>query len=421
MNNEKLLNRNFLLVVIGQMVSIFGNAVLRFALPLYILDQTGSSTIFGTILAIATIPTVLFFPLGGILADRFNRRNLMVIFDLITAAVIGGFSLFLSAGPIVLVTAILMIIFSVIQSFYQPAVQASIPVISSKDNLEKANGIISLVNSFSNFLAPLFAGALYGIFGIWQIMISAVICFFLAAVMEMFIVIRFEREYNDGNIIDIISSDLKVSLNYMVKDNLQIIRVILIISGMNLFLTPIIPVGLPAMIKVRLGLSSQLYGISQGIMAAGMIAGGIITSVMRKAIEIKQSYKILFCAAVGLIPIALSFTLELPVMGIYWTISISCFIIAIFITMFSITVMSFIQRETPEHLIGKVISYIFAMAQSTLPVGQAMYGFLFELMMDYLDILLFVIALCSGGIAVYSKKIFSGLVVEVEDSACVSH
>ncbi|AZO94636.1 MFS transporter [Halocella sp. SP3-1] len=420
MNNEKLLNRNFLMVVIGQMVSIFGNAVLRFALPLYILDQTGSSTIFGTILAIATIPTLLFSPLGGIMADRFNRRNLMVILDLLTAAVIGGFSFFLSTGPIVLVIAALMVIFSIIQSFYQPAVQASIPLISSKDNLEKANGFISLVNALSNLLAPLFAGILYGALGIRPIMISAVICFFLAAVMEMFIIMRFERKHHDESIISIIRSDLKVSINYMVKDTPVIIKAMLVISGINLFLTPVILVGLPAIIKIKLALSSQLYGLTQGVMAAGMIIGGIIISVIGKKIEIEEVYKMLFYASMGLLPIALSLSIKMSVMVVYWTISICCFVITIFITMCNITMISFIQRETPDHLIGKVISYIFMMARSTLPVGQAMYGFLFEVVIDYLNILLFVTALCSGWIAVYSKRVFSALPAKAKYDS-VSH
>ncbi len=122
MNNEGLFNRNFIMVILGQMISIFGNVVLRFALPLYILDQTGSTKIFGSILAIATIPTILFSPLGGILADRFNRKNLMVILDLITAIVIGGFSFLLLNGSIVIIIGLLMVIFSIIQAIYQPAV-----------------------------------------------------------------------------------------------------------------------------------------------------------------------------------------------------------------------------------------------------------------------------------------------------------
>jgi len=59
-------SKDFILVVIGQVVSIFGNQIVRFALPLYLLNKTGSPALFGTILAISFIPMILLFPVGGI-------------------------------------------------------------------------------------------------------------------------------------------------------------------------------------------------------------------------------------------------------------------------------------------------------------------------------------------------------------------
>lgn len=67
---EKLFSKNFTLLVLGQVSSLFGNYIIKFALSMYVLDTTGSATIFASILSIATIPTILLSPLGGILADR---------------------------------------------------------------------------------------------------------------------------------------------------------------------------------------------------------------------------------------------------------------------------------------------------------------------------------------------------------------
>ncbi len=248
-------------------------------------------------------------------------------------------------------------------------------------------------------------------------MITGVVCFFLAAFMEMFIVMKSEKE-NYGNIIDIIRSDLKTSIEYMSKDNPVMLKVMIITAGINLFLTSMILIGLPAMIKVQLGLSNQLYGLTQGAMAAGMISGGMAISVIGKKVKPQQAYKMLAFASIGLIPIALAFSISLSPMVAYWIISLSCFVMMVVITMFSITMMSFIQRETPNHLIGKVISYVLVMTQFTLPVGQAVYGFLFEAMANSINIIVFVTALCSGGLAIYSKKIFSGLSKKTE-SECV--
>lgn len=124
---QKLFSRDFTLVIIGQIISLFGNAAIRFALPLYLLNLTGSSALYGTVTACAFLPTILLSPVGGIMADRVNKRNIMVILDFFTAAVILAFSLLMDSGNLVtLVTVTLMLLYG-IAGAYQPSVQASIP------------------------------------------------------------------------------------------------------------------------------------------------------------------------------------------------------------------------------------------------------------------------------------------------------
>lgn len=88
MKTIKLFNRDFSMVVIGQVISLFGNAILRFALPLYLLRETNSSVLFGTVTACSFIPMVIFSLLGGVIADRENKRNIMVVLDIFTAFII---------------------------------------------------------------------------------------------------------------------------------------------------------------------------------------------------------------------------------------------------------------------------------------------------------------------------------------------
>ena len=75
MKSDRGFSKDFLLVVIGQIISLFGNQILRYALPLYLLNQTGSSALFGTISACAFIPVIVLFPVGGIIADRVNKKE----------------------------------------------------------------------------------------------------------------------------------------------------------------------------------------------------------------------------------------------------------------------------------------------------------------------------------------------------------
>ena len=80
-----LFTRDFTLVVIGQIVSLFGNAILHFALPLYLLRETGSLTLFGVVNACSFLPMILMGPIGGTAADRVNKRNIMAALDFLTA------------------------------------------------------------------------------------------------------------------------------------------------------------------------------------------------------------------------------------------------------------------------------------------------------------------------------------------------
>ena len=115
--NEVLFSRSFALMLLGQIVSILGNAMLRFALSLYVLDLTGSATLFGAVLAASMLPTVLLSPVGGVLADRLPRQRIMYVLDFLTAAAVWNFGTF-GLGGSALPPAALLLFLSAIQALY---------------------------------------------------------------------------------------------------------------------------------------------------------------------------------------------------------------------------------------------------------------------------------------------------------------
>ena len=74
---KSLFNRSFVSVVFAQIASLFGDAVLRFALPLYVLNLTGSAALMGAVAAAAWLPYIVLTPIGGVAADRVNKRRIM--------------------------------------------------------------------------------------------------------------------------------------------------------------------------------------------------------------------------------------------------------------------------------------------------------------------------------------------------------
>ena len=174
--NSKLFSKSFTLMLIGQVISLLGNALLRFTLSLYVLDLTGSASVFGAVLAASMVPTILLSPVGGVLADRVPRQKIMYVLDLLTAVAVWNFGLFGQNGS-VLPPAALLLALSAIQACYQPSVLSSVPLLVSQEKLTQANALVTQVAALSSLLGPVAGGALYGFWGVGVICAVSGLCF----------------------------------------------------------------------------------------------------------------------------------------------------------------------------------------------------------------------------------------------------
>ena len=287
---KQLFKRDFTMVVIGQIISLFGNAILRFALPLYLLRETDSSSLFGAVTACSFIPMVIFSLFGGIIADRKNKRNIMVALDFAAAAVILIFSFALGKVSLVpLMVAVLMILYG-ISGIYQPAVQASIPLIAEKQFLMQGNAVINMVSTLAGLLGPIIGGVLFGAFGITPILFISVGCFVFSAVMEIFIHIPFEKNTDGKSIFRAVGSDLSDSFQFIKYEKPVFLSVVGIIALFNLILSAMMLVGIPVIVVQILGMSDTAIGITQGAMGLGGLAGGIIAGAAAEKIRLKNGY-----------------------------------------------------------------------------------------------------------------------------------
>ncbi len=405
----KLFHKDFTLVVIGQIISLFGNGIVRFALPLYLLNQTGSASLYGIVSALSFLPMIILTPIGGIIADRVNKRNVMVTLDFMTAGLMTVLYILLGSVDIVPLFIITLMLLYGIFGAYQPTVQASMPLMQSKENLLPANAIINQVGALANLLAPVLGGLLFGIWGLTPIIIVGGGCFFVSAVMEIFIYIPYEKKQTNQNVFSIVKQDLSESFKYIIKDNPVIFKSIGVIFGFNMFVSSLIMVSAAVLITQVLGISDELYGLSQGAMAAGGLAGGIFAGLFAKKLQVKNVYLLLLLASLLLLPISLVFWLGLPSFVCYLVITISCFCIMGVATVVSVQLISFVQGETPSHLIGKVISCIMALCMCAQPLGQTAYGILFDMFFGTPQFIVLGAAIAASVISIFSKNIFKSL------------
>lgn len=383
---QKLFTRNFVLLILGQMTSLFGNFILKLALSMYVLEATGSAAIFAGILSVATIPTIVLSPLGGILADRADRRNIMVALDGLTGMSVLCATLLLSERNALTVISVLLIILSVLGAFETPTVQACIPTMLQGDDIMKGNAVVNQVASLSYLLAPMLGGVLYTVFGLKPVMYASVVCFLITALFECFIKLSYQRSQNKGGILLIVKQDFLSSMRYVSKEQTNIAKMLLLTAFSRFFVMGITIVGLPFTVRTVLGLNAQYYGAAESALAIATILGSVAAGLLAEKLKIHRLSILLASMGVLIIPAGIVFLCPVDSIIKYVITLVSFCGMQIAISIFSIFAVSLIQQRTPNHLIGKVMAYASTVTLCVQPIGQIVYGFLFDRFSDMIHL-----------------------------------
>ncbi len=402
-------SKDFKLLILGQVISIFGAVLLRFALSLYILDITGRADRFATLYAISNIP-ILFSPVGGAIADRFNRRNLMVILDFTSSSIAMCLFLLISAGlATVMPIGAIMVLLSIVSAMETPTITASIPLLVETKKLEGANGIAQAVQALSGVVAPILGGVLYSAFEIRILVIITCIAFFLSAVMELFIKIPFARREWDGHIIASIVKDMKVGYVYAVKQSF-ILKSMIVAAVINLVLSPLLIVGGPIILRVTMQSSDTMQGIGIGLISFASILGTLIIGVFANRIKMNTLYRLIAAIALFVVPIAVSvlpFILELGYYPAFALFMLGSLPIAIIAAIISIFVIARVQRVTSNENLGKVMAILMAVGGCAAPLGQVIYGVIFEAFSNVLYFPILAVSLLMFVIALVARRMFA--------------
>ena len=375
---EKLFTKNFTLLILGQLTSLFGNFILKLALSMYVLEATGSAAIFAGILSAATIPTILLSPLGGILADRADRRNIMVALDALTGVSVLCAALFLSENNAIAVISTLLIILSILGAFETPTVQACIPTMLQGDNIMKGNAVVNQVASLSYLIAPMLGGVLYAMLGLKPVMYASVVCFFITALFECFIKLSYQRIQNQGGVLQIVKQDFLSSMQYITKEQTSISKMLLLTALSRFFVMGITIVGLPFLVRTVLGFNPKYYGAAESALAVATILGSIVAGILAEKLKIHKLSVLLASMGIFIIPAGIVFILPVNAIIKYGVTVVSFCGMQAVISIFSIFAVSLIQQRTPNHLIGKVMAYTSTVTLCVQPIGQIVYGFLFD-------------------------------------------
>lgn len=382
MKKEKLFTRNFTLLILGQVSSLTGNYTLKFALSMYVLEQTGSASIFAGMLSAALLPTVLLSPFGGILADRANRKHIMVALDALSGLSVLAAGLLLPLGRELWVIGALLVLLSVLAAFESPTVQACVPQMVSPQNLVQGNAVVSQVSAVTSLVTPFLGSLFYTAFGIGPVFAAAVACFWLTALLECMIRLEYQKPPRTAGIGAIVREDLAVSAHFLRREQPDILKLLLLAALAGMFVSGTAVVGFPYLVRTVLGLSATYYGAAESAMGAAAILGSLCAGLMGKKLRVRDLSAIFLSFGLSLFPIGLSFLLPVGRMARYGVLLFFFCVCQLGVCIFSTYAITLIQQRTPEQLMGKVMSCVFTLSMCAQPVGQMVYGALFDCFSD---------------------------------------
>ena len=377
MKKTTWLNRNFVFLLLGQIMSLLGNGTLKFALAMYVLERTGSAAVFAGMLSASMLPTIALSPFGGVLADRMNRRTLMIALDALSglAALMAGAALPLGYD-MPLITALLVAL-SALGAFESPTVQACVPQMLSGDALEKGNAAVSQAAAVASLATPFLGSVLYTAVGMVPVLYVAAACFLLTACLEGFIrlpPVQAGRMQSAA----MLRADLRAGLRFLCREQPDVLKLLLLAALASLFIAGTAVVGFPFLVRTVLGLSAELYGAAESALGAAAVLGGLFAGLTAGRLRPVRMVRVFMGVGAALVLAGGAFLMPLDATGRYLGLTAMFCACQFGCSVFSTCAVSAIQRRTPEGLMGKVMAYVFTLSLCAQPLGQILYGALFD-------------------------------------------
>jgi MFS family permease len=361
--------RAFLIIWSGQLVSLVGTGMTRFALLIWAWGEVGDATTLALLGFFSYGPYVIISPLAGVIVDRVDRRLLLVLSDLGAGLVTAGLLILFSnnqleVGHLYLAQAMT----SVLEAFQVPAYSASITMLVRREQYGRASGLNSLAESASTVLSPILAGLLLAIVDIDGVMIVDLITFLVGA--GALLVVRIPKppvEGADGRGRRGALSRLSFGFRYILARR-GLTGLMLMFAGIHFFASLTYFSILPALILARSGGDQIALATVEGALGVGGIAGSIVIGIWGG--PKRRIHAILMGTALSFL--AGDFFLGMGQQLVVWTAA--AFMAAFFIPPITSAQQAIWQSKVPPQLQGRVFSAKSMMQMATFPLGFLLSG-----------------------------------------------
>ena len=369
--NSIFLNRNFLILWLGQLVSKLGDSFFSFAITIWVISTIGLEQL-AILMAVSSIPRIVLGPIAGTVVDRVNRKTVIWLSDFLRGFLMICTALLISVGGFNIYYIYTIFILSIF------------PNVVDKSQLSQANSVKTGTNSFSQILGPVLAGIMLWSLGgasraIPTLIFLNGISFIASGFSELFLTVpqtHLEKPKNNGSHLRTFSIQLKEGFIY-VKSSTMLPKMIIVFAVINFFLVPIFQLIMPGVIVDVLSAESWL-GVLQSSVAIGFILASVFLSVKKSTTH----YKFLFRGLLGLgvSILLLGIAIILAILGFIGTqvvlliLAMITVSIGISAAIANIKLSTIMQMVVSDEVRGRVFALINTLVSGLTPLSLAITG-----------------------------------------------
>lgn len=362
--------------LLSQFLTGITSMTVQYSIIWYLTEQTHSAKVLSYATLIGMLPMILLSPFAGTYVDRWNKKLLLIVPDVVAAVVAAGLSIvILMTGHVsIWVVYLALFIRAVAQTFQMPTIQSIIPTITPEAHLTKVNGQFGMIQSANMIVAPALGAFLFTIVSVQYLLLLDVLGAVLGICMLQFVKIpkvdaAAKNEVAKAHPVKTVVSDMLTGVQLLTKNKgLWISLVIGSIS--TLFIMPIASL-YPLMTLDYFKASIGQVGLVEVCYSVGMLTGGLIISVFgnwkNRMIPFMLSY-----ISLGIVMI-LSGLLQPSKFGFMLFVGLT-FITGVGVPFFDTLLMAMIQQSYENENLGKVMGVTMSILSLPGPIGLIVFG-----------------------------------------------
>lgn len=373
--------RHFLYFFSGQQASLLGSSIVSFAIIWWLTITTQSEMMLGIASLVSLGPFVLVAPISGVLADRFDRKKMLIIIDALQAVFTITLSiLFLTNHNSIAAVLVILGLRGTAQAFHAPISMSVAPTMVPQKHLSRINGLSYLFNGLVYIIGPVIGASLLAIPGIniGMILWADVITFVIALIPLLLITIpkveQPEVKEEEEVVKQSFVGQFMEGFNAL-KATKGMVALLFGAMAINFFMSPLGAL-LPLFINKVHGGTEVNYAIVVGMFQAAIVVGGLLMSLFRgfskpmMFLLITLGFQVLCQIAITFIPTTFG--------GRFWTIGGVLFLFALPLAVIDVSFITSIQLLVPKEKLGRVIATIMMISPAMRPLGQFLSGVIAE-------------------------------------------